>query len=919
MDYKDTLLLPKTTFPMRGNLPKNEPLRYKKWFESNVYEKMKSNREGRESFTLHDGPPYANGHIHIGHVLNKVLKDMVVKYHYFQGKSVRFTPGWDCHGLPIEQQVEEKVGKAKKEQMAISEFRELCRRHAAKFVDIQRDEFKNLGVVADWDKPYLTMDFKFEAEIYRALCDIAKEGLLVERSKPIYWSWAAETALAEAEVEYKDKEDYSIYVAFELSNEAKKELNIDTKAALVIWTTTPWTLPANVAIALHPQETYVLTKDGLIVAKSRVEALTQEGILSSSEVIKEFKSTELEHKKAINPLNSRDSYIILGDFVELDSATGVVHSAPGHGEVDYFASLKYNLPVIMPVDTKGCYDESVEGLGLLPNAKEFVGMHVFKANDKIIELLGDAALKVDRFTHSYPYCWRTKKPVIYRATKQFFIAVDKPIESKGGKTLRELAIDGIDKTTFYPDWGRNRIGSMIEGRPDWCISRQRAWGVPIAFFRKKDTKELILDEKVLNFVAMIFEQFGCDAWYDMPIEQLLYPGSGLDPNSLEKVTDVLDVWFDSGSTWKAVLKSLNYDAGSFPADMYLEGSDQHRGWFQSSLLVSSAINGYPPYKNILTHGFTVDEKGEKMSKSKGNVVAPEKITKQLGSEIIRLWVALSDYQNDLRISDNILKQTAEQYRKIRNSFRFLLANLDGLEEILDKDKFGELDKWILNKAKRVFDEVNSEFANYNFSRAFSLLNNFLTNELSGIYMDLCKDRLYCDAKESLTRQGAQSAMYLIAKSMLALVAPVLTYTADEIIEHAPEIFKGDAKDIFDIEYEPLIEIDSTINEEALIKARESFFEAIDQLKKDKVIKATLELAVVGDSNIFNISNQKDLEDWFGVSEFIDSSENEALATFSVDDKEYKIVRASGHKCPRCWRYTSKAEDELCDRCKEVVK
>jgi len=919
MDYKDTLLLPKTTFPMRGNLPKNEPLRYKKWFESGVYEKMKQNREGRESFTLHDGPPYANGHIHIGHVLNKVLKDMVVKYHYFQGKSVRFTPGWDCHGLPIEQQVEEKVGKAKKEQMAISQFRELCRRHAAKFVDIQRDEFKNLGVIADWDKPYLTMDFKFEADIYRALCDITKEGLLVERSKPIYWSWAAETALAEAEVEYKDKEDYSIYVAFELSDEAKKELDISNNAALVIWTTTPWTLPANVAIALHPEESYVLTKDGLIVAKSRLDALIQEGVIKDSEIIKEFSSKELEHKKAINPLNNRESYVILGDFVELDSATGLVHSAPGHGEVDYFASLKYNLPVIMPVDTKGCFDESVEGLGLLPNAKEFVGMHVFKANDKIIELLGDAALKVDRFTHSYPYCWRTKKPVIYRATKQFFIAVDKPIESKDNKTLREIAKEGIDNTTFYPDWGRNRIGSMIENRPDWCISRQRTWGVPIAFFRKKDTKELILDEKVLNFTAMIFEQFGCDAWYDMPIEKLLYPGSGLDASNLEKVTDVLDVWFDSGSTWKAVLKSRNYDAGDFPANMYLEGSDQHRGWFQSSLLVSSAINGYPPYKNILTHGFTVDEKGEKMSKSKGNVVAPEKITKQLGSEIIRLWVALSDYQNDLRISDNILKQTAEQYRKIRNSFRFLLANLDGLEEILDKSEFGELDRWILNKAKRVFDEVNSEFANYNFSRAFSLLNNFLTNELSGIYMDLCKDRLYCDAKDSLTRRGAQSAMYLIAKSMLALVAPVLTYTADEIIEHAPAIFKGDAKDIFDIEYKPLFDIDSKVNEEALIKARESFFEAIDQLKKDKVIKATLELAIIGDKEIFNISNQKDLEDWFGVSEFIDSSDKEALATFSLDDKEYKIIRASGHKCPRCWRYTSKAEDELCDRCKEVVK
>ncbi len=917
MDYKETLLLPKTTFPMRGNLPKNEPLRYKKWFEKNVYEKMKQKRKGREQFTLHDGPPYANGHIHIGHVLNKVLKDIVVKYNYFQGKDVRFTPGWDCHGLPIEQQVEEKVGKEKKNAMPISEFRELCREHAAKFVEIQKEEFKNLGVVADWEKPYLTMDFKFEADIYRNLCDIAKEELLVERSKPIYWSWAAESALAEAEVEYKDKEDYSIYVAFELSDEAKKELGIDGKAAIVIWTTTPWTLPANVAIALHPEESYVLTKNGFIVARSRFEALVNEGILSDDEVAKEFKSTELEHKKAINPLNNRDSYIILGDFVELDSATGAVHSAPGHGEVDYFASLKYNLPVIMPVDSKGCYDESVEGLGLLPNAREFVGMHVFKANDKIIELLGDAALKVDRFTHSYPYCWRTKKPVIYRATKQWFIAVDK--ESKSHKkTLREIAKEGIAKTKFYPDWGRNRIGSMIENRPDWCISRQRTWGVPIAFFRRKDTKEVILDEKVLNFTAMIFEQFGCDAWYDMPVEKLLYPGSGLDPANLEKVTDVLDVWFDSGSTWRAVLKSRNYDAGKFPADLYLEGSDQHRGWFQSSLLVSSAINGYPPYKSILTHGFTVDENGEKMSKSKGNVIAPEKITQQMGSEIIRLWVALSDYQNDLRISNNILKQTAEQYRKIRNSFRFLLANLDGLEEILDINEFGELDKWIMHKAKAVFDEVNSEFANYNFSRAFSLLNNFLTNELSGIYMDLCKDRLYCDAKESLTRRGAQSAMYLIAKSMLALVAPVLTYTADEILEHAPAIFKGDMEDIFDLEYTPLPEVKSSLNDEYLIKARENFFESIDKLKKDKIIKTTLELAVVGDIDSFGIKDAKNLEDWFGVSEVLKESDKEALSSFSVNDKEFKVVQASGHKCPRCWRYTAKAEDELCDRCSEVV-
>jgi len=917
MDYKDTLLLPKTTFPMRGNLPANEPVRYKKWFENAIYKKMKKNREGCESFTLHDGPPYANGDIHIGHALNKILKDIIIKYHYFQGKSVRYTPGWDCHGLPIEQKVEEKIGKEKKDALAVSKFRELCRDHATKFVNIQKEEFKNLGVVADWENPYLTMDFKFEANIYRTLCEIAKKGLVTERSKPIYWSWAAQTALAEAEVEYKDKEDYSIYVAFELSDEAKNNLNIDGKAAVVIWTTTPWTLPSNVAVVLNPDAKYVLTKDGLIVALDRLDALLKEEVLKSNEIVKEFKAKDLELLKAINPLNGRDSTVIHGDFVELDGGTGVVHSAPGHGEVDYFASLKYNLPVIMPVDDEGKYDESVVGLNLLPNAQEFVGMHVFKANEKILELLGNSLIFKDKFTHSYPHCWRTKKPVIYRATKQFFIEVDKEIEGLG-KSLREVALDSIKDTKFYPEWGRNRIKSMVEGRPDWCISRQRTWGVPIAFFRRKDTKELILDEKVLNFTAMIFEQFGCDAWYDFEISQLLYPGSGLDANNLEKVTDVLDVWFDSGSTWYAVLKSRNYDAGEFPADLYLEGSDQHRGWFQSSLLVSGAVNGFAPYKGVLTHGFTVDEKGEKMSKSVGNVVAPDKITKQMGSEILRLWVALSDYQTDLKIGQNILKQTAEQYRKIRNSFRFLLANLDGLEELLEVEKFGQIDKWILNKAYSVFTEVNQELAKYEFSRAFSLLNNFLTNELSGIYMDLCKDRLYCDAKDSNTRRAAQSAMYLVAKSMLALIAPVLTYTADEILEHAPDIFKGDLEDIFDLEYQELPQVDSDLNEELLIKAREAFFESIDKLKKDKVIKTTLEIAIVGDDSIFGIENAKDLEDWFGVSEFVTGSNADPIASFMVDNKEYNVVKASKHKCPRCWRFTSEAEDKLCSRCSEVL-
>ena len=916
MDYKDTLLLPKTDFPMRGNLPNNEPKRYEKWFKEGAYEQMKRLRKGRELFTLHDGPPYANGDIHIGHALNKILKDVIIKYHYFQGKDVRYTPGWDCHGLPIEQKVEEKIGKAKKESMPISKFRALCREHASKYIDIQKKGFQSLGVIGDWENPYLTMDFKFEASIYRTLCSIAKKGLLVERSKPVYWSWAAESALADAEVEYQDKQSDSIYVAFELSDKAKSDLDIHSKAALVIWTTTPWTLPANTGIALNPDELYVLTDDGYLVAESRYDALISEGVVSGH-AIRKIASTELEKKLAINPLNGRSSTIVLGEHVELDGGTGAVHTAPGHGEDDYFVALKYGLDILMPVDDKGRYDESIAGLNLLPDAEKFVGMHIFDANEKILELLGESLLKHDKMTHSYPHCWRTKKPLIYRATKQWFISIDKEPEGSQ-KSLRELALEGINETKFYPSWGSNRLRSMVEGRPDWCISRQRTWGVPIAFFRNKKTKEVILDEKVLNFVAGIFEIEGCDAWYDRDISQLLYPGSGYNPDDLEKVTDILDVWFDSGSTWNAVLKSRNYDAGNFPADMYLEGSDQHRGWFQSSLLLSCAINAYPPYKSILTHGFTVDEKGEKMSKSRGNVVAPQKVTKQYGSEILRLWVALSDYQSDLKISDNILKQTSEQYRKIRNTFRFLLANINDLKEFADLDSSSELDRWILSKASKVFNEVKESFDNYEFLRGYALLNHFLTNELSGIYMDICKDRLYCDSIDATSRRTAQTTMALIANSMLALIAPVLTYTADEIIEYAPDILKKDKKSVFEIEYEELPTVESNLNEEALIEIREAFYESVDRLKKEKVIKSTLEVEIIGDFDNMGITNSKDLEDWFVVSGIKDSSDQERLATFKAIDKEYFIYKASGHKCPRCWRFVSKAEDTLCDRCKRVI-
>ena len=907
IDYKDTLQLPNTSFPMRGNLPNNEPKRYKLWDEEKVYERMKANRKDCESFTLHDGPPYANGNTHIGHALNKTLKDMVVKFHYFDGKSVRFTPGWDCHGLPIEQKVEEKLGSKKKKEIEKSKLRELCRNHAGKFIDIQRDEFKELGVIADWENPYLTMDFKFEANIYRELVAIAKQGLLVQRSKPVYWSWAAQTALAEAEVEYEDKVSPSIYVAFKLKDSDEK---------IIIWTTTPWTLPANTGIALNGEEEYVKTTDGFIVAKKLY------GSLFADEIVKgkmgdDIDPKTLENTFAINPLNGRESKIVLGDHVTMDSGTGAVHTAPGHGEDDYRVGLKYGLDVIMPVGANGAYDETIIRENLLPNPEEFLNVNVFKANDRILELLGENLLRKVDLTHSYPHCWRTHKPVIFRATKQWFIAMDQPY-GKAGKTLRENALEAIDTVTFYPEHGRNRLRTMIENRPDWCISRQRDWGVPIAFFRNKKTDEIVYDEKVLNYVAMIFEQKGCDAWYDLDISELLYPGSGLNPEDLEKTMDILDVWFDSGSTQNAVLRSRNYDAGTYPADMYLEGSDQHRGWFQSSLLTSLASSEISPYKSVVTHGFTMDGKGEKMSKSKGNVIAPDKVIKQYGSEILRMWVAMSDYQNDQKISDAILKQMAEQYRKIRNTGKILLGNVGDLEAIAPLDTMSEVDLWILDKAQKVFKEVDDSFRIYDFSRGLNKLNHFLVAELSNIYIDVCKDKMYCDGKDSTTRVASASAMAMIAKAFISVLAPVLTFTMDELVEHAPKVVKGDAQDIFDFQKYYLPEVESKLNEKHLLEAKSHFAEIKDKLNKDKVIKATLELVIYTNSEEVLSLDETIAEDWFVVSKVIKNKEENPLASFEVDGKEFEVYKSNKAKCPRCWKYRSADEDTLCARCEEVV-
>ena len=907
MDYKDSLLLPNTNFPMRGNLPQNEPVRYKHWNDSHVYDRMKTNRKDAPSFTLHDGPPYANGNIHIGHALNKILKDIIVKYHYFKGKSVRFTPGWDCHGLPIEQKVEEKIGGEKKKLLAKSKIRELCREHAGKFIDIQREEFKQLGVIADWENPYLTMDFKFEANIYRELCAIAKQGLLIQRSKPVYWSWAAQTALAEAEVEYEDKISPSIYVAF-------KHETLD--ASIIIWTTTPWTLPANTGISLNGEEEYVLTTDKFIVAKKLHDSLIVNEVIKG-EIEKTIDPKTLENSFAINPLNGRKSKIVLGEHVLMDSGSGAVHTAPGHGEDDYKVGLIYDLEVLMPVDAFGKFDETIVREKLFIDPSKYLGVNVFKANEDILAELGDALLKRVDIKHSYPHCWRTHTPIIFRATKQWFISIDDQYGVQN-KTLRENALEVVENLKFYPQWGRNRLKAMLEGRPDWCISRQRDWGVPIAFFRNKKTDEIIFDEKVLNYTAMIFEHKGCDAWYDLEISELLYPGSGLNPEDLEKTTDILDVWFDSGSTQNAVLRSRNYDAGTFPADMYLEGSDQHRGWFQSSLLTTLASSECAPFKSILTHGFTVDEKGEKMSKSKGNVVAPEKVLKQYGSEILRVWVAMSDYQSDLKISDNILKQNAELYRKIRNTARFLLANIDGLEEFVAIEKMSVLDKWILNKAKAAFDEIEKAFSVYEFSKGLNKLNHFLVVDLSGIYMDVCKDRLYCDKQHDIHRTGAQTAMAMIAKKLFSSLAPILTYTVDELLEYAPAIIKGNAKDVFDLNHYELPEVESKLNEELLINAKEKFSEAIDTLKKDKTIKTTLELVLYTSSQELLEMGLLELADWFIVSEIVSNKQTDCKVAFEVEGDKFEVYLSSKHKCPRCWKFTAHKEDALCERCSCVV-
>ena len=909
MDYKDTLLLPKTTFDMRANLYENEKKSFEKFL---TFANKKLKEKKAPSFVLHDGPPYANGHLHIGHALNKILKDTINKTRYFiANNSVNYIPGWDCHGLPIEQQVVEI--KLKDKNPTIKEIHDACTEHAKEFVKIQSDEFLSLGVTGDFENPYLTMDYRFEANIYKTLLEVAKNGLLVQRSKPVYWSWAAKSALAEAEVEYEDKEDYSIFVAFKLSDDACKKLKeidasdeILAKAKAVIWTTTPWTLPANKAIALNKDEMYVLGENGLIVAKKRLPELGEFNI----KPVLEFKGDFLENTFAINPLNNNPSQFIVGDHVLMDGGSGLVHTAPGHGEDDYYVCLKYGIEVEMPVGDDGCYDENIKRL--MPNAPELLGMHVFKANERILELLGENLVKCSKFIHSYPFCWRTHKPIIYRATKQFFIAMDK--EFYNGMTLRELALKSLDNVNFYPKTGKNRIGSMVANRPDWCISRQRFWGVPIAFFSDL-SGNLIMDFELYEHIAKIFEKEGVRVWWYKEISELLPANSKYKADELVKITDILDVWFDSGSTFNAVLASGNYGLNQNQADMYLEGSDQHRGWFQSSLLLSVILNKQAPYKAVLTHGFTVDDKGRKMSKSLGNVIAPEQIAKNYGLEIFRLYITLCDYSSDIKLGDSILKQTSEQYRKIRNTIRFLLANTSELKEY--NYNFSELDKMILKRAKEVFDLYEKSFLEYDFAKGMNALCTFLSADLSGVYLDVCKDGLYCDKENDPKRQASISAMALILKKLLVLLAPVLTHTINEACEHANKFIIGNVESVFDLENFEFKEYSSKYDYDELMKSRIKFYELIDTLKKDKVIKSTLELDLI--TNDESVLNYENAADYYLVSKVASNSNDNVLAEFELNNKTYKITKSSMHKCPRCWKYLSISDESLCPRCEEVMR
>jgi isoleucyl-tRNA synthetase len=931
-DYKNTLNLPHTGFPMRGNLAQREPEMLKTWNDIDLYAKIRERSKGRPTFVLHDGPPYANGDIHIGHAVNKILKDIIVKSRTIDGFDARYLPGWDCHGLPIELMVEKKVGKAG-DKVDAKTFRQHCRDYARQQVDGQREDFKRLGVLGDWDNPYLTMNPTFEANIVRSLGKVIDRGHLHKGSKPVHWCLDCGSALAEAEVEYQDKESPTIDVMFKAADETAflSAAGIDAAGegplAVVIWTTTPWTLPANMAVALHPQLTYQLIQaasaDGpvrlLLEATLASSALQRYGFEDYT-VLGECQGVQLEHQLLQHPFYDRTVPVILGDHVTTDAGTGAVHTAPGHGQDDYIVGSRYGLEVYNPVGSDGVF---------LPDTELFAGMHVNKANAAVLETLqkNGVLLKQAKMKHSYPHCWRHKTPIIFRATPQWFISMDQ-------NGLRPAAEAAIRDTRWIPRWGQARIEGMVSGRPDWCISRQRTWGVPITLFVHKETGELHPDTAgLIEQIAQRIEQQDIDAWFELDTAELL----GDDAKNYDKTSDTLDVWFDSGVTHACVLG--HQDSLPFPADLYLEGSDQHRGWFQSSLLTSVAINGTAPYRSVLTHGFTVDANGRKMSKSLGNVVAPQKIMKSLGADILRLWVASTDYSAEITVSDEILKRTADTYRRIRNTVRFLLANLNGFDPVqhqLPKQDMLPLDRWAVARAHQLQQQIIEAYRDYNFHIIYQKLHNFCAVDLGGFYLDIIKDRQYTTQADSVARRSAQTALFHIAEAMCRWLAPILSFTADEIWRYMP----GEHSASVQLEqwYPHLFELDDdeTMNMafwQQVLEARSAVSKQLEILRVDNKIGSSLDAEVALFCNGELQQHLNKLEDelrfvMITSAAQVDGPEARTDAAVEAQLSEgqslYIMTEASPHeKCVRCWHHRADVGNNnehpgLCGRCIENV-
>ncbi|PAW34314.1 isoleucine--tRNA ligase [Pantoea vagans] len=922
-DYKSTLNLPETGFPMRGDLAKREPGMLQRWYADNLYGIIREAKKGKKTFILHDGPPYANGSIHIGHSVNKILKDIIVKSKGMAGYDSPYVPGWDCHGLPIEHKVEQMIGKPG-EKVSAAEFRAACRKYAAEQVEGQKADFIRLGVLGDWDRPYLTMDFGTEANIIRALGKIIGNGHLHKGAKPVHWCLDCRSALAEAEVEYYDKTSPSIDVMFnaidaDAVRQAFGVAQVNGPISLVIWTTTPWTLPANRAISLHPEFEYQLIQiegRALILAKELVESVMKRAGVSEWQVLGECKGAALELQKFQHPFLAIESLVVLGDHVTLDAGTGAVHTAPGHGPDDYVIGQKYGIETANPVGPDGSY---------LPGTYPTLdGINVFKANDMIVELLKEkgALLHVEKLLHSYPHCWRHKTPIIFRATPQWFISMDQ-------KGLRAQSLKEIKGVQWIPDWGQARIESMVANRPDWCISRQRTWGVPMALFVHKESEELHPDTLALmEKVAQRVEQEGIQAWWDLDPRELM----GDDADHYVKVPDTLDVWFDSGSTSFSVVDARPEFGGHAP-DLYLEGSDQHRGWFMSSLMISTAMKGKAPYRQVLTHGFTVDGQGRKMSKSIGNTVAPQDVMNKLGADILRLWVASTDYSGEMAVSDEILKRSADAYRRIRNTARFLLANLSGFNPATDLVKPEEMvvvDRWAVGRAQAAQADIVASYENYDFHEVIQRLMQFCSIEMGSFYLDIIKDRQYTAKGDGLARRSCQTALWHIVEALVRWMAPIMSFTADEIWGYLP----GErAQYVFTEEwYQGLFGLaeDEALNDAywaELLKVRGEVNKVIEQARADKRIGGALEATVTlyADpelaAKLQALGNELRFVLLTSGAQVADYAlaNDEAQQSEGLKGLKIALHKAEGEKCQRCWHYTTDVGQnpehaEVCGRC-----